>query len=62
MNLYTTQTAAQSLGVSQRRVLALISAGRLKATKVGPLWTIRPADLDKVRSRKNGRPRKEGKK
>lgn len=42
----TTQEAAEVLGVIRRRVLALIKAGKLKATKRGRDWWIEPADLD----------------
>jgi excisionase family DNA binding protein len=55
--MMTTQQAATELGVSRARVLAMIRAGRLKADKFGDAWMIRPAQLDKVRHRKPGRPR-----
>lgn len=51
--------AAKALGVSKRRVLALIGAGRLRATRVGQAYVIRARDLDAVRVRKPGKPRKE---
>jgi excisionase family DNA binding protein len=56
----TTQ-AAQMLGVSTRRVIALIHSGRLRATKFGRDWMIRTADLEKIwegRDRTSGRPPK----
>ena len=56
--LLTTKAAAEALGISQRRILALIAAGQLRAKKVGPVWTMRQIDLDKVRDRRPGRPRK----
>ncbi|HET6893647.1 MAG TPA: hypothetical protein VFH31_21295 [Pyrinomonadaceae bacterium] len=34
------------------------SSGRLKATKVGIVWMMDPKDLDAVKDRKVGRPRK----
>jgi hypothetical protein len=37
---------------------AMIEAKRLKATKVGNVWLIDPKDLDAVKDRKVGRPRK----
>lgn len=52
----TTQVAADELGVSRRRVQAMIRAGRLPATKYGRDWLISSADLDAVRDRKPGRP------
>jgi len=36
----------------------MINSGRLKATKVGNMWLIDPKDLDAVKNRKVGRPRK----
>jgi len=36
----------------------MIDSGRLKATKVGNMWVINPKDLDSVKDRKVGRPRK----
>lgn len=55
--LTTTQAAAQ-LGITPRRVLALIAAGRLPAQKLGRDWLIRPEDLEleRVKDRKPGRP------
>lgn len=53
----TTTEAAAALGVTPRRVVALIGAGRLPATKLGRDWLIRSTDLAKVRERKAGRPR-----
>lgn len=50
--------AAAELGIGRRRVLALITAKRLPAVKVGQQFIIRPADLDKVRDRRPGRPPK----
>ena len=58
MKIITTAEAARRLGVTQNRVRALIDAKRLKATKVGPVWLIDPKDLDAVKERKVGRPRK----
>ena len=36
----------------------MIASGRLKATKVGIMWLIDPKDLEAVKDRKVGRPRK----
>jgi excisionase family DNA binding protein len=44
--------------VSDTRVRALIESGRLKAVKIGGAWLIDPKDLDAVKDRKVGRPRK----
>jgi excisionase family DNA binding protein len=58
MDALTTNGAADELGVSRARVLALIRTGRLKAEKMGRDWMIRRRDLAAVRDRKPGRPRK----
>lgn len=58
MSSLTTTQAADALGVTPRRVVALIKTGRLKATKFGRDWLINPADLDALRQRPAGRPRK----
>jgi len=50
--------AAKALGVSPRRVLALIKSGRLPAQKLGRDWIINSKDLAKVSSRPPGRPKK----
>ena len=55
--LLTTTEAANRLGVSARRVRAMIAAGRLAATQAGRDWLIQPAALAAVRVRKSGRPR-----
>ena len=53
----TTTQAAKALGISSRRVLALIDAGRLKAVKFGAkMWAIDSKDLKRVAVRKPGRP------
>src|SRR5665213_752960 len=49
--------AAKALGVSRTRVLALIRAGRLPASKAGSQYLIRQGDLYRVRTRKPGRPK-----
>ncbi len=58
MKLLTTRDAADRLGVSDRRVRALIQAGRVPARRVGRDWLIRPEDLRRVARRKPGRPRR----
>jgi len=55
---YTTEQAAKILCVSTRRVQAMITAGRLRAEKLGRDWIIPRAALKAVRERKPGRPRK----
>ncbi len=56
MDHLTTKQASEILGVSRRRVIALIEQGKLKARKFSNVYMIAPKDLDAVRERKNGRP------
>jgi len=58
MELIGTALAAERLGVSQGRVRALISSGRLPAKMLGRDYFIDPKDLKLVKDRKPGRPRK----
>jgi len=58
MALITTAEAARQLGVSTRRVQALIKARRLPAEKVGRDWLINEFHLPLVAERKPGRPPK----
>ena len=58
MKIIGTAEAARRLNITQSRVRAMIDAGRLKAIKVGREWLIDPKDLDTVKDRKTGRPRK----
>jgi excisionase family DNA binding protein len=59
MELLTTKQAAQKLGITPRRVVALVTAGKLPASKFGRDYMIKEADLKLVEDRKVGRPRKE---
>ena len=58
MDRLSTKQASEILGVSRRRVIALIEQGKLKADKFASVYTIAPKDLEAVRNRKNGRPLK----
>lgn len=58
MKIISTAEAARRLGVTPNRIRALIDAKRLKAMKIGREWLIDPKDLDAVKKRKPGRPRK----
>ena len=60
MDYLTTDQAGKILGVTGRRVRALIKAGRLPAVKFGKAWMINKKDLKKVAIRKPGRPRAKG--
>jgi len=55
MDMISTKQAAHELGITRRRVQALIKSGRLEAEKVGRMYVIRPKDLAAVRVRKPGR-------
>jgi excisionase family DNA binding protein len=57
-DMLSTPDAAAELGIGLRRVQVLIDNGRLPATKIGKVWIIRRADLELVRERPTGRPRK----
>ena len=61
MRIISTAEAAKRLGVTTNRVRAMIEAKRLKAIKVGREWLIDPKDLEAVKERKVGRPRKTNK-
>ncbi len=52
----TTIQAAEKLGITQRRVIALIEQGRLPAEKFANVYMISEKDLEKVADRKPGRP------
>jgi excisionase family DNA binding protein len=58
MKIIGTAEAAKRLGVTQSRVQKMIAVKRLKAIKVGREWLIDPKDLEAVKDRKVGRPRK----
>ena len=57
MGLISTTDAAEKLGVTRRRVVALIADGRLPAQKVGRDYIIDERDLKIVTDRKPGRPK-----
>lgn len=56
MKSLTTKEAAERLGVTRRRVLALIASERLPAQKFGRDYMIKESDLKLVQDRKPGRP------
>ena len=58
MKVIGTTEAAKRLGVKPNRVRVLIESGRLKAQKIGREYAINPSDLNAVKDRKVGRPRK----
>ena len=58
MSLISTNEAAERLGITRRRIVALILDGRLTAQKVGRDYVIDEKDLKLVEDRKPGRPPK----
>lgn len=58
--ILTTAQVAAELGISVRRVQALIWSGQLPAEKVGRDWVIQQSDLEMVRERQPGRPKRNG--
>ncbi|MBS1796782.1 MAG: helix-turn-helix domain-containing protein [Acidobacteria bacterium] len=57
-DLISSKVAANKLGVSLRRVQALITSGKLPAQKIGNSYVIKEKDLELVRVRIAGRPSK----
>jgi len=54
---FTTAQAADKLGISQRRVRAMVQAGRIEARHLTPrMLLIDAKELAKVKNRKPGRP------
>ena len=54
----TTREAGKILDVNASRVIQFILAGRLPATKFAGVWMIQERDLDKVKDRRPGRPKR----
>ncbi len=59
MKLLPTKDVAKALGLSVQRIHALINSGRLPAQKIGRDYLINEKDLELVRERKAGRPKKD---
>jgi excisionase family DNA binding protein len=57
--MLTTPEVAERLGISTRRVLALIYSGRLPSQQFGRDHLVKESDLKLVKDRKVGRPRKD---
>jgi excisionase family DNA binding protein len=61
IDLLTTSEVAKILGVTRRRIVAMITAGQLPAQIMGdgqrPIYLIARADLKLVKNRKPGRPK-----
>jgi len=60
--IISSKEAADHLGISVRRVQALVKSGKLPAQKFGTAYMINEKDLKLVKDRKPGRPRKGAKK
>lgn len=58
MDFLTTKEVAEKLGITIRRVQALVTSGRLPAVKFGRDYMIKENDLRLVKDRKVGRPKK----
>lgn len=58
MGLITTKAAAERLGISARRVRALVETDRLPASRIGRDLLIDERHLARVADRKPGRPRR----
>jgi excisionase family DNA binding protein len=54
----TVPEAAAKRGVSRQAILHLIDEGKLKATRIGPVWLIHKNDLAAYTPDPGGRPRK----
>ncbi len=60
MKLISAKEAAEKLGVSDRRIRAMIKEGKIKAVNVGGGYVIEEKELANVKTHgKPGRPKKE---
>lgn len=58
-DLVSTKEASEKLGLSIRRVQALITSGKLPAQKIGNSYVVKESDLQLVEDRPTGRPPKD---
>ncbi|MDD4950941.1 MAG: helix-turn-helix domain-containing protein [Desulfovibrionaceae bacterium] len=58
MKLLSTAEFAARIGVTAGRVRRLILDGRLLAKKIGRDWVISEKEIERIRGRKPGRPRR----
>jgi excisionase family DNA binding protein len=56
--LLSTTEVAERLGITRHAVIALIKRGSLPAQKFGVNWIVQEKDLELVKNRKVGRPKK----
>jgi excisionase family DNA binding protein len=52
----TLNEAAAALGVSPTTLRCQAGAGRIRAQKIGPLWTVTPAEVERYRRESLGKP------
>lgn len=59
-DLLSVAQAAERLGLTEHGVRYLIRRGTLPATRISGVWTLRPADVERVAQQRPavGRPRK----
>ena len=57
--LLSVKDAAAALDLSEQRIKQLIYEERLRAEKIGNQWIIVESDLETVKDRQTGRPKKE---
>lgn len=56
MKSLTVTEAAASLGLARSTLLHQITNGAIKATRVGPIWTITEREVEHYRATSKGRP------
>lgn len=52
----TVTEAAAALGLARSTLLKQIKNGAIKATRVGPIWTITPREVERYRATSKGKP------
>ena len=57
--MLTPTEVSEILEISKQRVSQLLKSGKLKAKSIDGKYFIRPEDVEAVRDRKTGRPRKD---
>lgn len=54
--MMTLNEAAAALGVTAATLRQQIAGGRLRASKIGPLWVVSPREVDRYRRDSLGQP------
>lgn len=52
----TVTEAAAALGLKPSTIRAQIKNGAIKATRIGPIWTITPREVERYRATSKGKP------